>query len=126
MTKADDVSEAFVMFFIAVRKFRLVTSWIWTSAFQMHDPDFNLSDRDFGNPVRFRLESMTKEDYIRGHPAGTLVIDAKLIGPGPTQLILEEIVECGQEPDLNPEPHKPIRIQRKSSGPRIELGQKDS
>lgn len=50
------------------------------------------SDRDFGNPVRLRLESKTKEDYIRGHPAGTLVIDAKLIGPGPTKLIFEEKV----------------------------------
>lgn len=32
----------------------------------MHGPDFNLSDRDFGNPVRLRLESKTNEDYIRG------------------------------------------------------------
>lgn len=29
----------------------------------MHGPDLNLSDRDFGNPVRLRLES--NEDYIR-------------------------------------------------------------
>lgn len=64
----------------------------FSSAFQMHDPDFNLSDRDFGNPVRLRLESKTKEDYIRGRPAGTLVIDAKIIGPGPTKLILEIVV----------------------------------
>lgn len=33
MTKADDGSEAFVMFFIAVRKFRLVTSWIFFQRF---------------------------------------------------------------------------------------------
>ena len=43
---------------------------------------------------RYHFNSTRKQDYIRGHPAGTLVIDAKLIGPGPTKLILEEIVEC--------------------------------
>lgn len=29
-----------------------VTSWARTSAFQIYGPDFNLSDRYFGNPVR--------------------------------------------------------------------------
>lgn len=34
----------------------LVTSWARTSAFQIHGPDFNLSDRYFGDPVRLLLD----------------------------------------------------------------------
>lgn len=49
----------------------------------MHDPDFNLSDRDFGNPVRLRLFSKTKEK--KNISGAALVIDAKLIGSGPTK-----------------------------------------
>lgn len=35
---------------------------------------------------------------------------------GPTKLLFEIVVEYGQEPDLNTEPHKPIRIQSNGVG----------